>query len=104
MRIGQEQRTIHKIGCHTLLFIGVLFVGIGIYAVLFNNNPLFVIMDTFATWLAVDAVFTIAVGQNRFLPITLFFAVLFLVPLAMTGGVLKRGAECADFKGCPNQG
>ena len=43
------------------------------------------------TLIIVDVVFTLTIQRNTFIPITVFFAVLFLGPLMMTKDVLKAG-------------
>ena len=40
-------------------------------------------------WLLVTAYFTVTIQRNTYLPVTFFFAVLFIVPLVMTKDVLK---------------
>jgi hypothetical protein len=40
-------------------------------------------------WLLVDIFFTLTIGRNSFFAITIFLAVLFIVPLVMTKEVLR---------------
>lgn len=140
----------YDIGCKILLFNGILFIVIGIYAVFFNNTPLFTpitwIMDrnfwgnevlskgtidfkiftwdflgmfhviwgvnifyivkyslmkkkeawawhciliSLIIWLVVDVYFSFTVKHNSFLLVTIFLALLFIIPLIMTKDVLK---------------
>jgi hypothetical protein len=140
----------HKIGCNILLFTGISFIVIGIYAVLFNNTSLFFIINRIMdpnfwgneilskgtlnfkiytwdflgmfhiiwgvnlfyivkyglmkkkekwawrciviqmiVWLFVVVYFTLSIKRNTFFPVTIFYAVLFIIPLIMTKDVLK---------------
>lgn len=47
------------------------------------------ILISVITWLLVDVYFTLTTQRNTFIPVTIFFAVLFIIPLIMTKDVLK---------------
>jgi hypothetical protein len=141
----------HDIGCKILMTTGFILIAAGIYGVVFNNTPLFSIINRLMdpmfwgasealsngslkfkifTWdflgmlhiiwgvhivyivkyglmkkeawawkctlisvitlLLVDMYLTMSIKQNTFIPVTIFFAALFIVPLIMTKGVLRK--------------
>ena len=144
----------HKTGCKILTINAVVLIVLGIYSVLFNNTPLFSVINWImdpnfwgnemlsngtlkfkiftwdilgmfhviwginilfivkyglmpkkeswawkcilvqvVVWLVVIAYFTVSVKKNTYFPVTLLFAVLFIVPLMMTRDVLRiKGA------------
>ena len=139
----------YELGCKILTATGIIFIVIGIYAVFFNNTPLFSVINwimdpnfweeneilsngtlnfkiftwdflgmfhiiwgvnifyivkyglkrkeawawhcifiSVMTWLLVDVYFTLTTKHSTFIPITIFFAALFIIPLIMTKDVL----------------
>jgi hypothetical protein len=141
----------YKTGCKILMITGIMFIVIGIYAVLFNNTSLFFIINRIMdpvlwsdgipaagalnfkifTWdylgilhviwginifyvarygllkrkeawawrciffsmitlVIVDAYFTFTIKLMSVIPINIFFALLFIIPLIMTKDVLKK--------------
>jgi hypothetical protein len=141
----------YKIGCNILIINAIVFIILGIYAVLFNNSSLFSIINWImdpnfwdnerlsngtmkfkiftwdllgmfhiiwginifyivkyslkkkeawswrclfiqvVVWLLVIAYFTLSIKRNTFIPVTIFLAILFVIPLIMTKDVLKIG-------------
>jgi hypothetical protein len=146
----EEISRMYKFGSKILLIIAIVFIILGIYSVLFNNTPLFFVINrimdphfggnemlsndalyfkTFSwdflgmfhviwgvnlfsivkhglmkkepwawrcivvsviVWLFVDVYFTLSIKRNTFFFVTVFFAVLFIIPLIMTKSVLKE--------------
>jgi len=156
----------HEIGCKILMINGLLFIAIGIYAILFNNTSLFFIINwimdpnfwgeneilsngtlnfkiftwdflgmfhiiwginifyivrysliekkeawawkciaiSVFTWLLVDAYFILSMKLYAiaFNPVTVFFVILFIIPLIMTKDVLKIRDMDNEKRGFPN--
>ena len=80
-------------------FIGMFHIiwGINIYFVvkygLINRKEAWAwkcILISVITWLVVDIYYTLTINRNTFILVTIFFALLFLIPLIMTKEVLNR--------------